>query len=471
MTTEIIQKNILEKTLDAALSTQADFAEVFVEDCYTSLLTYRNQKADQVSSGTIFGAGIRVFFGKEVVYVTTNDLSEAGLIKAAKLAAQSRGAVQLPGQSTDQNSRLQLVEKKLPSVHRFGVKPWEYSREKKFGWLKVIDQYARSHSTDVTQVQAYFTEKFQKVQIANSKGTFVYDERPYSRIVADTMVERDGLKESMHSSEGHLGTAEFVESIDLQRLALENVKSALTLLDAKHCPAGDMPVIIDHGFGGVLFHEACGHGLETTSVEKNASVFCGKLGEKIANDCVTAIDDGTLVNGWGSSVVDDEGNLTQKTVLIEKGVLKSYMVDEMGAIKTGYAITGSGRRNSYKFAPASRMRNTFIAPGTDTFESMVKDIDYGLYAKKMGGGSVTPGTGDYNFQVTEAYLIRDGKLEEAVKGACLIGKGIDTLAKIVKVSSDLKIDPGMCGSVSGMIPAACGQPQVMVSKLTVGGRA
>src|SRR5690606_2352151 len=214
----------------------------------------------------------------------------------------------------------------------------------------------------------------------------------------------------------------------------------------------------------------CGHGLETTSVAKNASVFCGKLGERIANDCVTAIDDGTIQNGWGSLNIDDEGRPTEKTVLIENGVLKSYIVDELGSRETGFKPTGSGRKESYKFAPASRMRNTYIAAGKDSFEDMIRDIDYGLYAKDMGGGSVNPGTGDFNFAVSEAYIIRKGRIEEAVKGASLIGRGIDTLGKITKVSKDLKHATGMCGSVSGSIPAAVGQPQILVSSLLVGGR-
>lgn len=186
---------------------------------------------------------------------------------------------------------------------------------------------------------------------------------------------------------------------------------------------------------------------------------------------MTAVDDGTISNKWGSLNIDDEGNATKRTVLIEKGVLKSYIVDEMGSRQTGYEKTGSGRRQSYKYAPASRMRNTFIDAGKDSFEDMIKDVDYGLYAKNMGGGSVNPGTGDYNFQVREAYIIRNGRIEEPVKGACLIGRGIDTLGKITKVSKDMTMATGMCGSVSGSIPTCVGQPQLLVSSLMVGGRA
>lgn len=460
----IVQSHILTKALDAALSTGADFADIFVEDTYSSNLTVLNSKADQAIVGQLYGAGIRLFFGHEIVYVTTNDLSEQGLVKAALNAAQSRG-------SGAAKKSMPLMQVPFDSIHTFGEKAHEMNRDRKFGWLNSLDQHARARNSSVTQVEAGLNEKFQRVQIANSRGLMAYDERSYSRIRLETFVENMGVKESSADTVGHMGTSELYDTVNMQAFAQENVDRAMRLTTAAYAPAGEMPVVIDNSFGGVIFHEACGHGLETTSVAKGASVFCGKLGQKIANDCVTAIDDGTMENGWGSLNLDDEGNKTKRTTLIENGVLKSYIVDEMGARQTGYEATGSGRRQSYKFAPASRMRNTFIAAGKDSFEEMIRDVDYGLYAKKMGGGSVNPGTGDYNFQVQEGYIIRNGRVEEVVKGACLIGRGIDTLGKITKVSNDLKLATGMCGSVSGSIPAAVGQPQILVSSLMVGGRA
>lgn len=460
----IVAQNILEKALDAALSTGADFADIFVEDTYSSQLGILSGKPESAIVGQLFGAGIRLFFGHEIVYVTTNDLSESGLVKAALSAAQSRG-------QGAAKKAMPLLQVSFDSIHTYGEKPWEMDRGKKFHWLNSLDQHARARSSQVTQVEAFLNEKFQKVQIANSKGLMAYDERAYSRVNLETFVESNGAKESSSGRDGHMGTSEIFDRVDLKKLAEQNVDRAMLLTTAKYAPAGEMPVVIDNAFGGVIFHEACGHGLETTSVAKNASVFCGKLGEKIANDCVTAVDDGTIENSWGSLNVDDEGNATKRTVLIENGVLKSYIADEMGSRQTGYATTGSGRRQSYKYAPTSRMRNTFIDAGKDTFEDMIRDVDYGLYAKDMGGGSVSTGTGDYNFQVCEAYIIRRGRIEEPVKGACLIGRGIDTLGKITKVSKDLKLATGMCGSVSGLVPVTVGQPQLLVSSLMVGGRA
>ncbi len=258
--------------------------------------------------------------------------------------------------------------------------------------------------------------------------------------------------------------------VNFREMAQLAAGQSLRILRAAWAPAGEMPVLIDSAFGGVIFHEACGHGLETTSVAKNASVFAGKLGQKVAHESVTAVDDGTILSSYGSLEIDDEGEPTQKTTLIEKGILKSYIVDKIGARKTGYKITGSGRRQDYRFAPTSRMRNTFIAAGQSTFEEMIKDIDHGIYAKSLGGGSVMPGTGSYNFAVNEAYMVRNGRIEEQIKGASLIGTGIETLNRIVKVGKELVLAPGTCGSVSGMIPVTVGQPPLLVSKLTVGGK-
>lgn len=463
----IIQTHILQKALDAALSTGADFADIFVEDTYSSNLSVLNSRPDKAIVGQLYGAGIRVVFGTEVVYVTTSDLSEKGLLKAALIAAQS--------QKANASKIIQPIHLSNPgqfdSIHTFGDKPWEINRDKKMAWLNSADQHARSLSTHVTQVEAALNEKFQKVQIVNSRGVSVYDERAYSRFNVETFVETNGFRESSAENHGHMGTSEIYDRFDIKAMTKDTVDRALVLAKSGFAPAGEMPVVIANAFGGVILHEACGHGLETTWVQTGDSVFADKMGQKIGNDCLTAIDDGTIANEWGSLSFDDEGMPTKKTTLIENGVVKSFLVDQVGAMKTGFAATGSGRKQSYKFAPASRMRNTFIAPGKDTFEDMIKDVDYGLFAKRMGGGSVNTSTGDYNFQVREAYVIRNGRIEESVKGACLIGRGIDTLGKIVKVGSDLKMATGMCGSVSGSIPAGVGQPEVLVSSLMVGGKA
>jgi len=263
---------------------------------------------------------------------------------------------------------------------------------------------------------------------------------------------------------------EMFDSVDVEHLAKEASKSAVTMLHAKNCPAGKMMVAIENGFGGVIFHEACGHALEATSVAKGNSVFCDKMGKQIASAKVTAIDDGTMKNLWGSLNIDDEGTKTRRNVLIEDGILKSYMIDKLNARRMNMEETGSSRRESYRYAPTSRMTNTYIDNGNDDNDDILASIDEGLYAKKMGGGSVNPITGEFNFAVAEGYLIKNGKIQEPVRGASLIGKGSEILMNIDMVGKNLAQGQGMCGSSSGSIPTNVGQPLIRVSNITVGGR-
>ncbi len=457
----IIADSVLRKTIDAALSKGADFAEVYVEDIQKRTYTFLDRRPERAISGHTLGAGIRVFSGTEQVYTFTNDLSVEGLVKAALQAASAMASAHKQAAITPQVSQNFGSPKKIAASG--GEMLWDK--------LRLMDETARAYSSLITQVEAAASETYKFVQIMNSEGVHAQEGRPYLHAYTRAFAEEGGGKEVGYDRTGFLGTAEDWNKVNFKSIAQDAAGQSLRILRAGWAPAGEMPVLIDSGFGGVIFHEACGHGLETTSVAKNASVFAGKMGEKVANECVTAIDDGTILGENGSLEIDDEGEPTQRTVLIEKGVLKSYIVDKMGARKTGYKITGSGRRQDYRFAPTSRMRNTFIAPGNATMEDMIKDIDYGIYAKDMGGGSVSPGTGSYNFAVNEAFMVRNGRIEEQVKGASLIGTGIETLGRIIKVGKEMTLAAGTCGSVSGMIPTTVGQPPLLVSKLTVGGKA
>lgn len=311
----------------------------------------------------------------------------------------------------------------------------------------------------------------QKVQISTSEGKFVKDTRTRVRMPITAFAQDASSMQSGSDSPGASQGLEFFDQTTPESIGKEAARTALVLLEAKDCPSGKMPVVIDNGFGGVIFHEACGHSLEATSVAKNQSVFTGKLNEKIASDCVTAIDDGTIPGAWGSENMDDEGNPQVKRVLIKDGVLQSYMIDRLNARRMHMESTGSGRRQSYKFEPTSRMSNTYIAPGKDSFEDLFAGIQKGLYAKKMGGGSVNPQTGEFNFAVNEGYMIENGKITYPVKGASLIGNGKDILMNIDKVSNNLERAQGMCGSASGSIPVDVGQPAIRVSSITVGGTA
>ena len=455
----LLNDSVLHKVIETALSRGADFAEIYVEDTHRRNYTLLDSKPEKAISGHTLGTGIRVFSGLEQVYTFTNDLSEEGLLRAAQQAAAAMSSGQ------------QVLVRTAKSPETFGL-AYLPAKSGDHQWqaLRVMDEQARGFSSLITQVHAELNETHKTVQIMNSEGVNRQEGRSYLSAFVKPVAEEHGAREVGYERTAFLGSPSDWQKVNFKELALEAAGSAIRVLRADWVTAGEVPVVLDNGFGGVIFHEACGHGLETTSVAKNASVFCGKLGEKIASSCVTAIDDGTLLGENGSLEIDDEGEATRRTVLIENGILKSYIVDKMGARKTGYAMTGSGRRQDYRFAPTSRMRNTFIAAGESSFEEMIRDVDYGLYAKKLGGGSVSPGTGSYNFAVAEGFLIRNGRIDKQVKGASLIGTGIETLGRIVKVSRDLKLSPGTCGSVSGMIPVTVGQPQMLVSKLTVGGK-
>lgn len=261
------------------------------------------------------------------------------------------------------------------------------------------------------------------------------------------------------------------QRLQAQRAGEEAARHALVNLSAKPCPSGEMPVVMGNGFGGVIFHEACGHLLETTAVAKKASVFHDQLGELIANPVVNAVDDGTLANEWGSINIDDEGMPAQRTQLIKDGKLVNFLADRLGAQKTGLPRTGSGRRQNYRFAPASRMRNTFIEPGDANLDDMIASIDRGIYAAQMGGGSVKPGTGEFNFAVVEGYYVEGGKVQYPVKAATLIGSGPQVLKDISMVSNDMALACGMCGSISGAVPTTVGQPSLKVDNILVGGNA
>jgi TldD protein len=264
---------------------------------------------------------------------------------------------------------------------------------------------------------------------------------------------------------------ELEHDISAEKTGTEATRQALVNLGAKPCPSGRMPVVIGNGFGGVIFHEACGHLLETTSVAKKASVFHDQMGQMIANTAVSAVDDGTMTKQWGSINIDDEGLDTQRTQLIKDGKLTSFLVDKIGAEQTGFERTGSGRRESYKYAPASRMRNTFIEPGDANLDEMISSIDKGIYASHMGGGSVQPGTGEFNFAVTEGYFVEDGKVKYPVKAATLISTGPAVLKEISMVGNDFSLACGMCGSVSGAVPTSVGQATLKVDDILVGGNA
>ena len=462
----MLSQTVAQEALNAALSTGGDFAEIFLEDRRDNVLVLQDNRMETINSGRIHGAGIRVYVGLNAIYTYTNDTDREGLLRCAKQAASAVKA---------QRSLVTAAPFAVPSlsnVHPIRMTPSQTEARKKVDVLRAANAAARAASAEISQAVCTYKDSEQDVLICNSDGLFVTDRRTYTRLYCQ-VVASSGM-ENQTASQGPgamLGYELFLDRVDPAEHGRKAAETAVKMLHAPQCPSGVMPVAIGNGFGGVIFHEACGHSLEATSVAFGMSEFCGKLGQQIAASCVTAIDDGTMPNEWGSENVDDEGTPTTRLVLIENGILKNYMIDRLNGKRMGMAPTGSARRQSYAFAPTSRMRNTYIAPGKDDDAEIIATMGDGLYAAKMGGGSVNPATGEFNFSVQEGYLVRDGRITEPVRGASLIGKGADVLMKIDRVGKDMRMDQGMCGSMSGSIPANVGQPMIRVSAMTVGGRA
>ena len=461
----MLSKDVIKKVLSVALSTGGDFAEVFVEDTIKNNLVLSSGKVEDIISGKDYGVGIRIFKGLRCIYAYTNDDSLTSLINTASRAAAALGDV-IPGQTVNLN----LVERLNTNISPILYVPSSIESSRKIEKMKIAYNAAKEYSDEVAQVSVRLLDSDQKILIANSEGLFTEDRRIRSRILISSIAS-DG-KDNQIGMEGPGASRgfELFDMIDLERYARKASETAITMLHADYCPAGKMTVAIENGFGGVIFHEACGHSLEATSVAKGNSVFTGKLGEQIASTKVTAIDDGTMPNEWGSINIDDEGAPTQRKVLIENGILKSYMIDKFNGRRMGMESTGSGRRESYKYAPTSRMTNTYIAEGQDDNDAIIKSINYGLYAKKMGGGSVNPITGEFNFNVLEGYIVKNGVIDKPVRGASLIGSGQKILMDIDMVGKNLDHGQGMCGSSSGSVPTNVGQPLLRVREITVGGR-
>ncbi|MDZ5254579.1 TldD/PmbA family protein [Clostridium sp. LIBA-8841] len=461
----MLSKEKIKKVLSVALSTGGDFAEVFVEEKLNNKIVLTSGSVKDIISGKDYGIGIRIFKGLKCIYAYTNDDSITSLINTANRAALALGDVR-DGHTVNLN----LVERINTNIHPVLYVPSSISATKKIEKMKEAYNGAKGYSEEIAQATVSMVDEDQKVLIANSEGLFTEDRRIRSRISVNAIASNGVDNQSGMRAPGASMGFEFFDTIDLGNVGNEAARTAVTMLHADYCPAGKMTVAIESGFGGVIFHEACGHSLEATSVAKGNSVFCNKLGSQIASSKVTAIDDGTIANAWGSLNIDDEGNPTQRKILIENGILKSYMIDKFNSRRMGMPSTGSGRRESYKYAPTSRMTNTFIANGEDDNEEIIKSIENGLYAKQMGGGSVNPITGDFNFNVLEGYLVKNGVIDRAVRGASLIGNGAKILMDIDMVGKNLDHGQGVCGSLSGSVPTNVGQPLLRVKEITVGGR-
>ncbi len=450
--------------LREAQKSGADYAELFLEDKENTSIDMVDGKVETANYSRICGAGVRVLLGTRSAYAYSADTGERALLETARAAAAALGEAKYApgGELTFAHAAFTTpVKQPFDTIGNA-----ERIRVMRSGALAM-----KNASPEVTQTRARYLDQVQRVTIVSTDGVFVTDERPRTYVSLQAVAMKGAEAQTGRETSGYgMGFEAYREVIDAEALAKSAADIAVTMLHAPECPAGNLPVVLDGGFGGVIFHEACGHSLEATSVGRNNSVFCGKLNKKIAADCVSAVDDGTMPGEWGSINVDDEGGLPRRNVLIENGVLKGYMIDKLGSRRMNMPSTGSARRQGYTHAPTSRMTNTFIYEGTDDDAEMLASMAEGLFAKKMGGGSVNPSTGEFNFNVSEGYWVKNGAIVSPVRGATLIGKGSEVLFKIDRVGRNMWLAPGMCGSLSGSVPINLGQPRIRVSSMTIGGK-
>ena len=457
-------KQLLEEVIYYGLSLGADFIEIFLENTDNISVLVEEDTITNVSPSFGKGAGIRIFKDKRDGFVSTNDLSRDGLIKSVAQAVQMldiskfssntefQGLEDLRNYSDKKNDWLNIV----PSVNEIGEK-------------LLLSTLSLKKDPKVNIRKGSYARNWQKVLIASSDGTFAKDIRLHQTVGLNLIATDKQYRSSGSRRFGSSDNPNELRTWDYEKASNEVLESSMNMLYADYVEACQKPVVLANKFGGVIFHEACGHLLETTQIERGTTPFADKLNQKIAHESVTAIDEGISSYSFGSLSVDDEGMEPEKSILIENGILKKFISDRAGELRTGHKRTGSGRRQNYSYAAASRMRNTFIAKGDHTKEQLINSISDGLYCKSMGGGSVGA-TGQFNFAVEEGYLIKDGKLTKPVKGATLIGEAKEVMPKISMCGNDLELAPGFCGSVSGSVNVTVGQPHIKVDSITIGGR-
>ena len=457
--------------LDMLSSRQIDFGDLYFLSGYYESWVLEDSIIKNASFHRDQGVGVRAVVGEKTGFAYTDQLS-LNRLEQSVLAANSITKQQTPIVVTPfKTSKMVPMYASINPINSF-------SQEQKIALLRQVDQLARSIDKNVIEVSASLTGSYEDILIAGTDGTLCADIRPLVRLSVSVIVEKDGKRERGGSGGGGRFGYEYFLNINpktsesfADSYTREAVRLALVSLSAKAAPAGTMPVILGAGWPGVLLHEAVGHGLEGDFNRKNSSVFSGKIGEKVTSELCTIVDDGTIENRRGSLSIDDEGTVSQKTVLIENGILKGYMFDKINAKLMNTHSTGNGRREGYSSLPMPRMTNTYMLAGESSFDDIINSVDYGLYAPNFSGGQVDITSGKFVFSTSEAYLIEKGKITTPVKGATLIGSGIETMQQISMVGNDLTLDSGVgiCGKAGQSVPVGVGQPTLKVDNLTVGG--
>ena len=451
------------RILEQAMSTTADFAEVFQEVTESKSVSLLNGQVIRAATNFDTGTGIRLLAGTNSVYVYSSDNDLEVLLKLAKEAAAAiKGG--------DKGSIEELNALCSTSKATIEIDPMSVAKSEMVDFLRQSSDFALNYNPLITQAASSIACVKRTARVINTRGVNAEDTTNRIRLSVETIATKDNEKQSGRVAPGTMRGYEFINEYPLIDKTRECCDTAIRMVNAGYAPSAKMPVILGNGFGGVIFHEACGHALEATSVGIKNSYFTDMLGQQIASSIVSARDNAVIDGEWGSYATDDEGNTSSDLLLIENGILKNYLVDELGGRRMNCEPTGCSRRQNYTYAPTSRMSNTYICNGETDPKDIISNTEYGLYCTQMGGGSVDTSTGDFNFAVNEAFMVRNGKIAEPVRGATLIGKGQEILKNIDMVGNDLALSAGMCGSVSGGVPVTVGQPTIRVSSILVGGR-
>jgi TldD protein len=461
----MLDAEVLQRTLHSALRRGGDFAEVFVEHRSSSNARLDDGRIEELVSGHARGAGVRVVRDESTGYAHTANLSESGLLAAAEAAAAAASA-------GDGDARVVALERQhTDRPHEVRDVPEAVPKSRKVDMLRRADDAARARGAAISQVSAAYADGRRRILVANSDGLLAGDDQVRTRFFVQCVAVGDAGMQTGMEAPGRSVGFELFDEIEPEEVARIAADRALAMLSARPAPSGKLPVVLRRGAGGVLFHEACGHGLEADLVRRDASVFKGQIGEQVASPLVTLVDDGAYAREWGTSAIDDEGVPARRNVLIEDGVLTDFMWDHLRARKEGRASSGNGRRETYQHLPMVRMTNTLLLPGDEEPDRIIAGTPHGLYCAALGGGQVNTATGDFVFGVTEAYLIEDGEITEPVRAAQLIGNGPDALRSVDAVGNDFDTWAGTCGKDGQGVPVSSGQPTLRVAELTVGGTA
>ena len=461
----MIPKKLAIEVLNEMLSTGADYAEIFFEESNSSNVAIENGKVSSSGGNITSGAGLRLLKENQTVYGFTSDLTRKGLLALARDLNKSFHGERL---LTVEKLDFIKVKNRNPIIRSYN----DVSQEEMIALVREgIDEIESMKDPRIVRYIGMFGANHRTVAVYNSKQKWFKRDTEFARLIYSVVVaDQNGMETGFEGPGCQQDISYFHRVVNPKQVARKAAETALKMLTAAECPSGKMPVVIGNGWGGVLFHESCGHPLEASAVSRGLSCFAGKEGDMIASPIVTALDDSTIPQEWGSIDIDDEGNPGTKRVLIKNGKLVNFMIDDFNGRRMNREGNGSCRRQNYKFCPTSRMSNTYIANGKNTPEEVIAATKLGLYAVGFNGGSVDPTTGEFNFGCSEAYIIRDGKIAEPVKGATLIGKGEEILLKIDMIANDLAFGQGMCGAASGSIRTNVGQPTLRISEMTVGGR-